>query len=312
MKTKTILSEELIRMKNLFGYERGKVISEQEIIKEENGMTQEDYPFCVRRFGRPGKNLLTGKYSIIGSGDWIGYYFNPNGTYDYKNKQNMGTYDCNSTENDLQIKANPTKHAVVNFDNQKNSPVDKTQQNIKTPQKPIPIPTELKNTEGVKAFQRWLDENRPGWIKGDKLGTEPKRGYGKFGPNTSKAWEQNKNDYLSGERKTPERVADVSSIETIKPEPIKPAELPPPQISAQMKQIAQSLQDTPESFYTKVYNLGLFNSEAGERNKFKYVGPTLDDDKIQLLNTHLASKGYEPLKQKEKSGDNIKIVWVKK
>ena len=58
------------------------------------------------------------------------------------------------------------------------------------------IPTELKD---VKAFQTWLDKNKPGWHdKYNTLGTDPAKGYGKFGPRTSKAWSTYKDEYLKG------------------------------------------------------------------------------------------------------------------
>jgi hypothetical protein len=69
---------------------------------------------------------------------------------------------------------------------------------------PIQIPSELKNIDGVKKFQDWLDVNHPGWHS--KYGTLNKnllRGYGKYGPNTNRAWNKYKDEYL----KTPNSVA---------------------------------------------------------------------------------------------------------
>jgi hypothetical protein len=58
------------------------------------------------------------------------------------------------------------------------------------------MPSELKD---VKAFQTWLDKNKPGWHdKYNTLGTDPAKGYGKFGPRTSKAWSTYKDEYLKG------------------------------------------------------------------------------------------------------------------
>ena len=58
------------------------------------------------------------------------------------------------------------------------------------------VPAELKD---VKAFQTWLDKNKPGWHdKYNTLGTDPAKGYGKFGPRTSKAWSTYKDEYLKG------------------------------------------------------------------------------------------------------------------
>jgi hypothetical protein len=60
------------------------------------------------------------------------------------------------------------------------------------------IPAELKD---VKNFQDWLDKNHPGWHdKYNTLNKDTSKGYGKFGPRTSKAWSTSsyKDEYLKG------------------------------------------------------------------------------------------------------------------
>ena len=60
------------------------------------------------------------------------------------------------------------------------------------------IPSELKD---VKDFQDWLDKTHPGWHdKYNTLGKDVSKGYGKFGPRTSKAWSTPgyKDEYLKG------------------------------------------------------------------------------------------------------------------
>jgi|694.fasta_scaffold22748_9 hypothetical protein len=60
------------------------------------------------------------------------------------------------------------------------------------------IPAELKD---VKGFQDWLDKTHPGWHdKYNTLGGIVSKGYGKFGPRTTKAWATYKDEYL---KKTP-------------------------------------------------------------------------------------------------------------
>jgi hypothetical protein len=60
------------------------------------------------------------------------------------------------------------------------------------------LPTELKD---VKDFQDWLDKNHPGWHdKYNTLGGIVNKGYGRFGPRTTKAWATYKDEYL---KKTP-------------------------------------------------------------------------------------------------------------
>jgi hypothetical protein len=62
----------------------------------------------------------------------------------------------------------------------------------------VTIPTELKD---VKDFHDWLDKTHPGWHdKYNTLDQNVSKGYGKFGPRTTKAWARYKNDYL---KKTP-------------------------------------------------------------------------------------------------------------
>lgn len=51
----------------------------------------------------------------------------------------------------------------------------------------------------VKKFQTWLDDNHPGWHnKYGTLGDDEEKGWGIFGPNTKKAWNnpEIKKDYL--------------------------------------------------------------------------------------------------------------------
>jgi hypothetical protein len=60
----------------------------------------------------------------------------------------------------------------------------------------VTIPAELKD---VKDFQDWLDKNHPGWHdKYNTLGKDVAKGYGKFGPRTTKAWTTYKDEYLKG------------------------------------------------------------------------------------------------------------------
>jgi hypothetical protein len=77
-----------------------------------------------------------------------------------------------------------------------------TKQPLKKVGKSSQIPSELKDVEGVRKFQDWLDSNHAGWAKGYEGGILNKGisrgGYGKFGPRTIKAWNTPtyKNDYL--------------------------------------------------------------------------------------------------------------------
>ena len=61
------------------------------------------------------------------------------------------------------------------------------------------IPAELKDVDGVKKFQTWLDSKHGGWhTKYGTLNDNTLKGWGKYGPNTTKAWSQYKDEYLNG------------------------------------------------------------------------------------------------------------------
>jgi hypothetical protein len=146
MKLDNLVIEELSRMKSLFGYERGKVISEQEI-QELGGM---------------------------GS---AGYYYS-----------------------------------------------QAQQKKSVKPAAPAPIPTELKDIEGVKKFQDWLDTNKKGWASGYANGILNKigKGYGRMGPRTNKAWGLYKDEFSN----PTDKVEPITSqeITTINASLMKPGE----------------------------------------------------------------------------------------
>ena len=53
--------------------------------------------------------------------------------------------------------------------------------------------------DGVKKFQTWLDSKHGGWhSKYGTLNNDTLKGWGKYGPNTTKAWSQYKDEYLNG------------------------------------------------------------------------------------------------------------------
>jgi hypothetical protein len=150
MKLDNLVIEELSRMKSLFGYERGKVISEQEIQELGIGASLGAAAAKNASLMKPGESASD-------------YYRNPDGT----------------------IKVNDLDPVIVS-----------------AKRRPPPIPTELKDINGVKSFQDWLDENKKGWASGyannvlNKLG----KGYGRMGPRTSKAWGLFKDEYLNPQK----------------------------------------------------------------------------------------------------------------
>jgi hypothetical protein len=66
-----------------------------------------------------------------------------------------------------------------------------------TVNKKTPIPTELKDSNGVKLFQDWLDTNAKNWATGFTNGVLNKgAGYGNFGFRTKNAWTLYGKEYL--------------------------------------------------------------------------------------------------------------------
>ena len=205
---------EVSRMKDLFGYKKGQVISEQTTAKQKEAMNAGWGPVTDETakslaVGPDGKILPkqgianvdefakfpclkslktektatakeTGVLMKIGEGNLIQYYFGSDGTL-YSYGQEYGKFSCGTKPNTIMIDG-------------KEVSVETT-----TPVKPKPviqIPKELKN---VKDFQDWMDINHPNWVKGNK-NLNKGGGYGKFGPSTSNAWVKYKNEYLGGSK----------------------------------------------------------------------------------------------------------------
>ena len=98
----------------------------------------------------------------------------------------------------------PKGKSVENKSKESNSTADDLSNNKP---KQSTVATELKDVDGVKKFQDWLDQNKTdvqlgdgkGWATGYTGGALNKgNGYGNFGPRTTKAWSQYKSEYLGG------------------------------------------------------------------------------------------------------------------
>lgn len=106
-----ILNEELGRMKSLFGYERGVVISEQ--VKDVNDINS--YPACVR-FKKPTPDSDgSGQISIDGTGKWEGYYFFNNGRVLLKDGT-LSNYTCEGNNIKLSDNVDPNADFFKNPD----------------------------------------------------------------------------------------------------------------------------------------------------------------------------------------------------
>jgi hypothetical protein len=255
MLTEKIIIEELSRIKSLFGYERGKVISEQAIISEQNQTRQEviNSMYCgmdangnLTAPGWQGKpfneyaqgltepitatELATAKASCPAKtapqtsqqnqnyfgNQYSGGFTAPVGSFD-----NMTLVDCRNyikaplalpggalqnqfhkaSAIDYNIEENKKLYCdaeyMKSYLQKQNQPNTTTKKTPSTP--PCSLPPELKDVEGVKSFQDWLDENHAGWATGYDNGVLNKtgKGYGRMGPRTCKAWPKYKNEYLN-------------------------------------------------------------------------------------------------------------------
>ena len=146
------------------------------------------YP-CVSKHpqAKKGKTAKGSEYYQINN-----YYYYDNGRkYEISTKK-VTNYTCNDPE--FKNNVSPVGDKVNNTVNQK-----------------TPIPSELKNIEGVKLFQDWLDLNAQGWATGFTNGKLNKgTGYGNFGQRTQKAWKTYGRKYL--DRNTDATTNTVSSF----------------------------------------------------------------------------------------------------
>jgi len=233
---------EVNRMKDLFGYKKGQVMSEQDFkpfdpngsypslgIGGQNNLTQKqkeasaagwgpvtdeyaktlkvgpDGKILPKQGGTPAdpfmafpcvKNLETQKKATgtniqgptktgvemkIGAGSLKQYMFGSDGTL-YSYGQEYGKWSCGTKPNTI----------LINGKEVSNLPTTQTLPNVTV----YTIPSALKDAEGVKKFQDWMDINYPNWVKGKNLNKGG--GYGKFGPSTKVAWDKYKNKYASG------------------------------------------------------------------------------------------------------------------
>jgi hypothetical protein len=181
--SKNILNE-ISRMRDLFGYKKGQVISEQEY------QLSEQVDVSKLPLGTEGDFLDKLKAAgINGNSD-------PNFNKYYEWRDGIGSYFKRQTPLATTTKQPTVKPQVPtsNTTKQKSTTTDsssKTLPNVNV----FAIPQQLKDKEGVKKFQDWMDANHPNWVKGKNLNKAG--GYGKFGPNTNKAWGKYKNEYIS-------------------------------------------------------------------------------------------------------------------
>jgi hypothetical protein len=176
---KNIINEELGRMKSLFDYKKGVVISEQT-----NFLKQNEKPGIGVNISERQK-IINDTFCTVKNG----IISNPNSKLNGKPWKNyIMAYQVSQTEQDV---------AKRYCDSLRKPKVNN-----------VVIPTQLKDANGVRAFQDWLDVNAKGWATGYKDGIINKgqngSGYGKFGPRTQKAWNTYGKKYLTPVQPTAE------------------------------------------------------------------------------------------------------------
>lgn len=142
-------------------------------------------------------------------------------------------------------KCSKTKPGVVEITDVDSSQVDEyklfDKKNSQTvaPKKAVPIPSELKDIEGVKNFQDWLDKKYLGWHdKYKALYRSIPKGYGKYGPRTQKWWKEKGQEYLDSLKVSTE--TEVTPKPTNTPAPTQQTTPFKPSASKGFSEFAQS------------------------------------------------------------------------
>jgi hypothetical protein len=176
---KEIISE-IIRMKDLFGYKKGVVISEQKKINE--GAVADKFRCINPEWNKTNIYDENGKSVELIQG--VGYdsdkvgnklsdiSFDVNGNY-YVRSSPTGKFSCSSNNR-------------IALDGVEMTPAQNSSTALATPKSLL---NKVGEKTGIQAFQDWLDGTHSGWHKKyGTLGSDPKKGYGKFGPNTNAAY----------------------------------------------------------------------------------------------------------------------------
>jgi hypothetical protein len=186
---------EVSRMKDLFGYKKGQVISEQVTAKQTEAMNAGWGPVTDEtakslKVGSDGKILPKSTNTLNTDLEQM--------DKDYLSKPITGKPDANHGKQMSYKEPNGTTSISI-WDGYIHNYMPKAIWEKKfgkvKPKPVVQIPKELKS---VKDFQDWMDINHPNWVKGKNLNKGG--GYGKFGPSTSAAWRKYKNEYLGGSK----------------------------------------------------------------------------------------------------------------
>jgi hypothetical protein len=160
------------------------------ITKIGSNTEQPTMPDCLKG----GRWSPTEKVWWLKLGDGFEYAFSTDGSYRRFQSTNKGYYKCEN---------GAIKYSRTPFNQQDTTKKENGQQQVT-----YRIPNELKDAEGVKKFQTWMEKYYKGWFTGNN----PIDGV--FGPKTKSAWDKRGNDYLEYIKKGYDKYTspDVDSI----------------------------------------------------------------------------------------------------
>jgi hypothetical protein len=231
-----ILNEELGRMKSLFSYQKGRVISEQS--NKYSSPEEEIIYTLARAVGGPGTNIerLKQAFGLFKSGAQLSAVekmMNEKPIYGYKTIAGLlqGELEQDNQKDFVELQklvapkgitlaattqksasglpflnlntikvtyGNPTTPAPQNTTTSGTTTASGSTVTKKVAPKKVAPPKEMGS---ITAFQDWLDTKHAGWATGYKGGIISKGqnggGYGSYGPRTQKAWKDYGQEYLT-------------------------------------------------------------------------------------------------------------------
>ena len=261
MKNKINLIEETNRMRDLFGYKAGKVISEQEInsskyLNEEDNdddySNNSDYIEVnkkVKSYERKPEIAIPGisraavdkilAFSKENKSRYTGSYLFPPQQSAIDGEFGAGTYNRFFYGGGEDVLKGNKIFKQPSVDDSSTKPQgflalkaasDANKKVNPAAVKPVvnpPIPKELVDINGVEKFQEWLNTQDPTWVNGKPLELNKERGYGRFGPLTSASWNKLKDIYLKeiGSLQANQKVVANPELATTKVAPAQAAKI---------------------------------------------------------------------------------------
>jgi hypothetical protein len=312
------LISEISKMKNLFGYKRGVVISEQFVPFDPQG----NYPSLgignQSNLTQKQKDAMAAGYGPVTDEAAKRLPVGPDGKIVPKATE-PSTQTVDNTK-----KASPSAAASSTGakTNQSKQPASTQGSNYLRPAELI---QNVGNKTGVQAFQDWLDKTYSGWhSKYKTLSGDALKGYGKFGPNTSAAWTKYKTEYLKQNpnlsqeaKKTTSTTQADATTQTQQPG-VAPQTAQPETSLTSGKRLANATpkntnlslaaSTTPEQYYKTLYDSGLIQGDPEGEGRIRYRGPELNQEQQNLLTTAMDKMGYEFVRK----GNDKRLVYRKK